>query len=339
MEKLCMIDFPTDTIRLDVQYKNIKLLKEMVESGGNKETPPKIAEVYDQLIFPEAPANRPYLLSSIVLSADGKMAFEDISEGPAIAKQNFLDPDGALADFWILNALRAYSDAVVIGARTLQIEPKATGHVFDPELLAQRRETLGKPNHPTNIVASFDGTDIPMDHLIFNIDPAEGLPVAITTSPSGAEYLSTKFPRPVHVYGPYETAKAVEAEGISPQLSKDIEPGSGVVPIIVTGKDNMPETPAFLSVSRKLGMEIALIESPSFTAHLMELELMDEFFIDYSMVYAGGNLTPGRSIPQSSEAHPHAQLVTLATHNSSFMYTRQKLYYGLSPKVDLSRYR
>ncbi|MFO7849330.1 MAG: pyrimidine reductase, partial [Spirochaetia bacterium] len=69
MEKLFMIDFPADKIRLDVLYKNTKLLKEMAESGGNNETPAKVAEVYDEVVFPKAPENRPYLLSSIVLSA------------------------------------------------------------------------------------------------------------------------------------------------------------------------------------------------------------------------------------------------------------------------------
>ncbi len=339
MEKLFMIDFPADKIRLDLQYKNNSLLEEMSKGKEQKATPAKIADVYDEMVFPETPEDRPYLLSSIVLSADGKMAFEDISEGPAIAKQNFLDPYGALADFWLLNAARTYADAVVLGARTLQMEPKNTSHIFDPELLAQRGESLGKPEHPANIVASFDGTDIPLEHLIFNIYPSEGLPVAITTSPAGGEYLSKNFPKPVHLYGPFEDAEAAMAADIPSDLKADLEPGSGVVPIIVTGREKKPDSPAFLAVLRRLAMEIALIESPSFTAHLMELGMLDEFFINYSMVYAGGNLTPGRATPQSFSDHPHAQLISLATHKASFMYTRQRLYYGLSPEQDMSGYK
>ena len=339
MEKLFMIDFPADNIRLDVRYRNEHLIEEMRMSGSETKTPPKIADVYDEISFPQVPEKRPYLISSIVLSADGKMAFEDISEGPAIAKQNFLDPNGALADFWMLNAARTYADAVVIGARTLQMEPKNTSHIFDPELLAQRKETLGKPNHPANIVASFDGTDIPLEHLIFNIDPAEGLPVGITTSTAGGEYLSANFPQKVRIYGPYEDAESVGKGEVPMQLAEDLAPGSGIVPIIVTGKGSQPDSEAFLAVLRRIGMELLVIESPSFTAHLMELGLMDEFFINYSMVYAGGNLTPGKASPHSYASHPHAQIVTLATHTSSFMYTRQRLYYGLTSEVDLSAYR
>lgn len=339
MEQLFMMDFPADKIRLDTKYENKDLIAELKEDGKDTKTPPKIADVYGEISFPKPPEERPYLLSSIVLSADGKMAFEDISEGPAIAKQNFMDPDGALADFWILNAARTYADAVVLGARTLQMEPKNTSHIFDPELLTQRKEYLGKSGHPLNIVASFDGTDIPTDHLIFNIDPAEGLPVAIYTSPSGGEYLSEHFPRHVTLYGPYADGEAAQRSEIPQSLAKDLESATGTIPVIVTGTENRPNTEAFLSVMRRCGTEIMLIESPSFTTHLMDKSLLDEYIINYSMVYAGGGLTPGKNSPFSYETHPHAQLISLAMHKANFFYTRQRLYYGIDSKVDLSKYR
>ena len=109
--------------------------------------------------------------------------------GPIIAKNNYLDPDGALADFWMLNALRTYSDGIIIGAKTLQTEVNATSHIFDKDLAKERVEVLGKTPHPWNIVVSFDATDIPFEHIIFDVDPEEKLNVAIATSPQGAEYV------------------------------------------------------------------------------------------------------------------------------------------------------
>lgn len=345
MEKLFMMEFPSDDIRLDIRYRNEELLEGMKGKTAAAVTPAKIADVYDEMPFPQPPEERPYIVSSIVLSSDGKMAFEDISEGPAIAKQNFLDPGGALADFWMLNAIRTFADAVVIGARTLQNEPKNTSHIFDPVLLEQRKETLGKGAHPVNIVASFDASDIPLDHLIFNIDPEEGLPVAIYTSPDGGAYLEKHFKKRYRLYGPYADAESVrmarqsEGDGFLRQLRDDLEPGSGVIPVIMSGSGKRPEAGAFLAVLRSLEMEMLVAESPSFTAHLMENEMLDEFFINYSMVYAGGTFTPGKASPFSHDGHPHAQLLTLATHTSSFMYTRQRLFYGVSSSEDLSGYK
>ena len=64
--------------------------------------------------------DRPYTFSSIVLSSDGKMAYQDNPSGPLVAKNNFLDPDGSLGDFWVLNVLRSYADGIIVGANTLR---------------------------------------------------------------------------------------------------------------------------------------------------------------------------------------------------------------------------
>jgi hypothetical protein len=71
----------------------------------------------------------------------------------------------------------------------------------------------------------------------------------------------------------------------------------------------------------------------------MENKALDEFFINYSMVYAGGTITPGYQLPFSHIEHPHAELLTMGTHRSSFIFTRQKLYYDLTSSVDLSKYK
>ena len=91
-----------------------------------------------------------------------------------------------------------------------------------------------------------------------------------------------------------------------------------------------------LGLLKSRGMERLLIESPTYTSHLMQYGLLDEYFINYSMLYAGGPITPNTKNPFSSRTHPHARLLTLATHGPDFLYTRQKLYYGINQEIDLS---
>ena len=96
----------------------------------------------------------------------------------AIARETQVSAD------WLLGLSQTGRPGTELVPETLQVETGLTAHVFDPELLRERREVLGKSGHPVNFIASFDGTDIPPDHVIFDIDPAEKLPVAIMTSPA-----------------------------------------------------------------------------------------------------------------------------------------------------------
>lgn len=336
MAKLVTFDFPADQIKLDLRYRNDEELAKVEAQSPDAAVPPKIEAVYDAMLFPPSPEDRPYVMSSVVLSSDGKMAFSDMPAGPVIAKNNFFDPHGALADFWILNAMRAYCDGIILGARTLQTEVHNTSHIFDPELAQQRVEYLKKSIHPWNVVVSFDATDIPLDHLIFNIDQEEGFPVAIATGPDGAEYLRKHFPKKMVEIGPFADAGAVSDEA-GAEGAKKLADSVGAVPLFITGTGSKPDSVALLKLMRKMGWQRLLIESPSYTSHLMKQGMMDEFFINYSMVFAGGPVTPNSGNPFTHTDHPHAKLLTLATHGSSFFYTRQRLYYGVGQETDLGK--
>lgn len=335
MAELFMMDFPTEKIKLNVCFKRDDILAAIKKESPDKAVLPKVSAVYDELFFPQAPAGRPYTFCSVVLSSDGKMAFADEPAGPLIAKNNYLDSDGALADFWVLNALRAYADGIIIGARTLQTEVNATSHVFDREMAEQRVSILGKSRHPWNIVVSFDATDIPFEHIIFNVEAKEELQVVIATSPAGAGYVAQHFVRPHLVLGPFTSTDEIDLEAVKKQLAAN----QGKVPVFVTGTGNSPDSTVLFWLLRKLGLERLLIESPSYNWHLMQNKALDEFFINYSMVYAGGTITPGHNLPFTHDVHPHAELLTLGTHRSNFIYTRQKLYYDVTSSVDLSKYK
>lgn len=70
-------------------------------------------------------------------------------------------------------------------------------------------------------------------------------------------------------------------------------------------------------------------ESPTYTAALMANSCLDEYFIDYSAVFAGGKYTPGTIFPQGALEHAHAEYVSVGIHDNNFLFTRQKLVYGV----------
>ena len=104
------VEFDANAIRLERIFDNTEKMG-YVNDGLVCE---KVNNVYGKLMFGEVPEDRPITYASYVMSVDGKIAFEDNEVGPMIAKTNHLDKDGATADFWVLNLLRANCDGIII---------------------------------------------------------------------------------------------------------------------------------------------------------------------------------------------------------------------------------
>ncbi|NCE65131.1 pyrimidine reductase [Pseudoflavonifractor sp. 524-17] len=333
MNQLNFFQTPKDNLKIDMVFRDEALLAQFQAQSAETAVLPDVQTYYTDLYFPKAPEDRPYTFSSIVLSSDGKMAYHDNPAGPLVAKNNFLDPDGSLGDFWVLNVLRAYSDGIIVGANTLAKEPGITCHVYDQDLNAQRVAALGKKQHPVSVVVSFDATDIPFDHYTFQVDPAQGLKLVIATGPDGMDYIKAHSPLK-HVFcGPFRTKEDVDQAGLAP-LDRDFD----TVPVIVTGEGKSPDGRLMMYVLKKLGLEKLCVESPSYCAYLLKEQMLDEYFINYSMVFVGGTTTPGSFTPFGHLDHPHGELVSLGVHHSSFLFTRQKLRYNVKQETDLSSY-
>jgi riboflavin biosynthesis pyrimidine reductase len=259
------------------------------------------------------------------------MAFGDDPKGPVIASANKLDSNGALADFWVLNMLRSYADAVIVGARTLQAEPEAAACVLCGELARDRIAVMGKKSrHPLNVIVSFDGSDIPLDHAIFN---SGGLASMIATSEAGGAYLDKALgKRRRRIFGPYRDRSAVSGSPGREPSSDLVEirlamEDPEVLPILLTGSGNQPDSGLLLLTLRLTGVERLCVEAPSYMWHLLNNRTMDEMFINYSMLFAGGPAAPGAAGPFTSLVHPHAELLMMGIHRRNFIYTRQKLRY------------
>lgn len=328
MAEMVHIDYfvtPKEDLKITEIFRDEELYREIEEQSRGQKSLPDANEFYTTpLAFPKAPEDRPYAVSSIVLSADGKMAYMDNKVGPLIAKMNKLDPAGGAGDFWVLNMLRAYADALLIGANTLRNEPNYINCVMDSNLMQQRREVLGKPDQPVQVLSSRDGTDIPFDHITFRMYPEERAKVIISTSPDGWDYIQKNSPLKHMLVGPFADCAQVDAAQL-PSLTEDFD----VFPVIVCGEGDLPDMKVVMYTLRKMGIELTCAESPTYCGAMMEQGFLDEYFINYSMVYVGGNMTPGVIFPKSWQDHPHADLVSVGIHRRNFLFTRQKIRYGL----------
>lgn len=323
MNGFTTINFPADAIGFRTLARNEEVLSAIGAHSPEPATPDKIRQVYGEVRFPPAPADRPYTFASIVVSADGKIAFPDDSHGELIAGNNLRDPDGALADFWVLNMLRFYSDGVIIGARTLQTNEIMWANCFDAELADLRQPLLGKRHYcPAHVVVSFDGTDIPLDHMIFDIDA----PLLLATSPDGVSYVQRHSDRPLTVLGPWKTIEEIDL----PQLDGLLEQNPRQRILIATGENNRPDSRVLLFVLRHLGMARVLVESPSYMTYLMSIQAMDEMFMNYSSVFAGGTVGLGGALEFGVNDHPHSDFIQVNMHQANFLATRQRMIYGLT---------
>jgi riboflavin biosynthesis pyrimidine reductase len=316
--------FPIDKLQLVPLYKDTQALESARAASTAKSALSKVSAVYHDLYFPAPSDERPYIFASLVLSLDGKMAFPDNPKGPVIASASAIDPDGGLTDYWILNVLRAHSDAIIVGAGTLHTEPEVVLACSDLDLADERREKLGKESaFPLSIIVSLDGTDIPVTHPIFSVPEIQPI---IATSPQGGQFLKEKFDKGVVLIGPFSGQEQVDGKWIAQQIKDAAQSGKQV--ILMTGK-NEPDTQLFLYILRKIGVEHLEVESPTYMWLLMNGRLLDEFFVNYSPLYVGGPITPGVTNGFSQHDHPHTKFLFVGMHRNSFIFTRQKLVYGL----------
>ena len=156
------VEFDAKAIRLERIFDNTEKMG-YVNDGLVCE---KVNNVYGKLMFGEVPEDRPITYASYVMSVDGKIAFEDNEVGPMIAKTNHLDKDGATADFWVLNLLRANCDGIIIGSGTMIKEPDYSGSAYDPDLLLARIDN-GKSVAPWTVIVTTTGKNIPFGNPVF----------------------------------------------------------------------------------------------------------------------------------------------------------------------------
>ena len=296
METLYRFDFPPD-ISMERIYADRPLLDALKARSSQRQTLPIVRQRYGELMFPAGYPHRPYIYCSLVSTLDGRIAYEDVPVSTYIARDNYLDPEGGILNFWSLMMQRTHADACITAAKTLAAEPEATLHICDRTLLEQRAQFLSKRSpHPLNIVISRRGTQIPLHHKIFHAQ-GEGLRTILVTGGRGLW-----------------------------------EAPLDRLPVLVIGQlEEEMDTPLFLRVLREMGIQQLCVECPQYMYHLMEHQVLDEFFMDFSLVFAGGEIVAGKGHSYTTRDHPHTQLICAAQHNGHFLYTRHQMRYDARP--------
>lgn len=108
---------------------------------------------YTSLQLPPAPADRPYVVSNMVMSADGKVVVDGTEAGI-----------GSSTDRRLMRELRVNADVVLAGAGTLRANGTSP-RLGDPAL-EELRVLRGKPRLPVAAVVSRSG-NLPLERLFF----------------------------------------------------------------------------------------------------------------------------------------------------------------------------
>lgn len=148
---------------------------------------------YTALDLPAAPADRPYIITNMVMSLDGKAVVEETEQGI-----------GSKVDQRLMRELRVNADIVLTGAGTLRAS--GTSSRLGDSGLEQIRVARGKPRAPTAAVISRSG-DLPLDRPFFTARDFDAVVYLSDEAPAARRQAIEATGRPVHmlpVLGPLD---------------------------------------------------------------------------------------------------------------------------------------
>ncbi len=167
---------------------------------------------YAALSFRGPPSGRPYVVTNMVSSADGKVAVEGDERGL-----------GSLTDQRLMRELRLHADIVLNGAGTLRASGSST-HLGDPEL-EERRVRSGRSSAPTAAVLSASGR-LPLDRAFFTSSDFSAIVYLATDAPADRRLAIEATGRPVHL---------VPADDPLPAMLSHMSEELGVALLLVEG--------------------------------------------------------------------------------------------------------
>lgn len=153
-------------------------------------------ERFEPLGFPPSWTNRPWIYSNVITSRNGIVTWkrEGALDDPvrAIAGGDF-DRPGRRADLYLMRYLRAYAEAVSVGAQTVRDQPDLVltldgGGGELANALYHFRATHGLRRFPIQVVYSVHGR-LDLDLAMFN---TRTLTVILVTTEQGAELLRSR---------------------------------------------------------------------------------------------------------------------------------------------------
>jgi 2,5-diamino-6-(ribosylamino)-4(3H)-pyrimidinone 5'-phosphate reductase len=138
---------------------------------------------YTRLDLPEPPSHRPYVLTNMVMSADGKIVIDGTEQGI-----------GSKTDQRLMRELRVNADVVLNGASTLRASG-ASPRLGDETLEAIRLQQ-GKPRFPVSTVITASG-DLPLDRIFFTASDFQAIVFVSANAPAERREAIEATGRPV----------------------------------------------------------------------------------------------------------------------------------------------
>ena len=244
--------------------------------------PPELAEAYGGGLGFDGPC----VFANFVQTIDGVVAMPDVPQS------NKLISDERESDRFVMGLLRAYADAVLIGAGTLRASKRGlwtAERAYPPaaEAFAELRRGLGKPPKPQRVVLTATG-NVPPAHPLFE----EG--ALVLTTEQGAAALDGRLPS-----------------------------ASTVV-------DFGPPIENALAILRERGHDLILVEvGPHAFGSLLDWKLVDELFLTVSPLIAGRDPSERRlGLVEGFEAMPdedHRGELLSVRRDDAFLFLRYRL--------------
>jgi riboflavin biosynthesis pyrimidine reductase len=206
---------------------------------------------YGKLGFPPPPPERPWIYSNFVQSLDGIVSFKgrhplgsDISQSEE--------------DRWLMDVLRTYADAIILGLNTLREETRITGgrgpvYWVENAALQDLRGKLGRRRQKNIFVSGTLDFDF-RAYRVFDGDLVE--PLIVTTT-----------------------------DGLNKLLD---QPPPATTRVVVAGEGTKVDLPKAITILRSLGIEYLLCEGgPTLYGHMSRAGLIDEKFLTVSPLEIG----------------------------------------------------
>ncbi len=249
--------------------------------------------------------SRPFLFSTFVSSLDGKLCYPDHLSGYGITQYNLhaSQLEKAADKIYLLSG-RAIADAVIIGARSLNIEPLNHPPILDEISIQNERVSNGKSKNPATIIICRDLKQINFNNRLFTDQEMQVF---------------------ICCFKPKIDQSVIPKNFNLSYLSRlDANKNLKNLLIIDTSLSLMFEK------FKHLGFNIIMNESPFFHHELIRAKILDEIWLNYSCSYIGGITTSlgDKQSAFSSLDHPDTQILTLHHLGYNFLYSRQQILYN-----------
>ncbi len=235
-----------------------RLFKSLINNIDNNYIKYQISTDYYVLI-PQITLDTPFIFSCFVLSIDGKLCYPNNRSGFAIAKYNkSATPEERQADWWTLNLARSISDAIIIGTNSLRTENGEYLPLITEPILQQSRILNCLAPIPTTIIMCRNLNNIDFNDKIFQLTD---YPVIIICDNIDTYNL------------PFDVQYVMNANTLNKKQ------------ILINDSKNLVQ---LFKKLYQLGYQRILNESPYYHHQLLTEYLLDEFWLNYSLVYIGG---------------------------------------------------